>query len=62
MQQAMLIYGATSLGSPAFSADLRWRTGGYSVPDPVFFFEIGGKKILMLSALEIERGKCEAKV
>lgn len=62
MKQAILLYGATSLNSPVFSADLRWRTGGYSVPDPVFFFEIGKKKILMLSALEIERGKREAKV
>ncbi len=62
MKQAILLYGATSMNSPVFSADLRWRTGGYSVPDPVFFFETGGKKILMLSALEIERGKREAKV
>ncbi|MEK7129151.1 MAG: hypothetical protein AAB858_02255, partial [Patescibacteria group bacterium] len=62
MKKSILIYGATSLGSPEFSADLRWRTGGYDVPDSVAFFEMEGKKILMLSALEIERGKREAKV
>ena len=62
MKKSILIYGATSLGSPEFSADLRWRAGGYDVPDPVAFFEIEGKKILMLSSLEIERGKHEAKV
>ncbi len=62
MKQAILIYAATSLGSPEFSADLLWRTGGYSVPDPVIFCEIEGKKILILSSLEIERGEKEARV
>jgi len=32
------------------------------VPDPVIFCEITGKKILLLSSLEIERGAREAKV
>lgn len=62
MKQAILIYGATAMGAPEFSADLLWRTGGYSVPDPVIFCEITGKKILLLSSLEIERGAREAKV
>ena len=61
MKQALLTYGATSLGSPLFSADLLWRTG-FSVPDPVHYFEIDGKKILMLSSLEIERARSEATV
>ena len=62
MKQAILIYGATAMGTPEFSADLLWRTGGYSVPDPVIFCEIDGKKTLLLSSLEIERGEREAKV
>ena len=62
MKQAILIYGATSLGSPEFSADLLWATEGYSVPDPVVYCEIEGKKILILSSLEIERGEKEARV
>jgi len=62
MKQALLIYGATSLGSPLFSSDLFWCTGRFSVPDPVHYFEIDGKKILMLSSLEIERARSEAAV
>lgn len=62
MKQAIVIYGATALGSPEFSSDLLWRTGGYSVSDPVFYCEIDGKKILLLSSLEIERGEWEADV
>lgn len=62
MKQAILIYGTTAMGAPEFSADLFWRTGGYSVPDPVIFCEIAGKQILLLSSLEIERGQREAKV
>ncbi len=62
MKQAHLIYGATSLGSPEFSADLLWVTSGFSVPDPILFCEIEGKKILILSSLEIERGEKEARV
>lgn len=61
-KQAILIYGATSLGSSEFSSDLLWATGGYSVPDPVYYCEIDSKKILILSSLEIERGEKEARV
>lgn len=62
MKQAILLYGATAMGSAEFSADLLWRIGGFSVPDPVIFVEIDGKKILLLSSLECERGEKEAKV
>ncbi|MBI4134990.1 MAG: M24 family metallopeptidase [Candidatus Sungbacteria bacterium] len=62
MKKALILYGATAFGMPEFSPDLRWRTGGYSVPDPIFFAEIDGKKYLLASSLEIERAAKEAKV
>lgn len=62
MKQAILLYGATAMGSAEFSADLLWRIGGFSVPDPVVYVEIEGKKILLLSSLECERGEKEASV
>lgn len=62
MKQAILIYGATAMGSAEFSADLLWRIGGFSVPDPVVYVEIEGEKILLLSSLECERGEKEAVV
>ncbi|OHA00229.1 MAG: hypothetical protein A3C11_01960 [Candidatus Sungbacteria bacterium RIFCSPHIGHO2_02_FULL_49_12] len=62
MKEALVLYGATAMGTAEFSADLRWRTGGFSVPDPVLFCEIGGKKILFVSSLEVERAAKEAKV
>ncbi len=34
----------------------------FVVPDPVVYFEIGGKKHLVLSDLEIDRGRLQAKV
>lgn len=62
MKQAIVLFGTTAMGMPEFSADLLWRTGGYSVPDPILFFEIEGKTILLASSLEIERAAKEAKV
>ena len=62
MKQAFVLYGATAMGMAEFSADLRWATGGYSVPDPIFYCEVEGKKILLASSLEIERARKEAKV
>lgn len=62
MKQAILLYGATAMGSAEFSADLLWRVGGFSVPDPVIYVEIDGRKMLLLSSLECERGEKEAKV
>lgn len=62
MKEALFLYGATDLGSAEFSADILWRTGGFKAPDPICFFEIEGKKILLASALEAGRAQKEAKV
>lgn len=43
------------------NADLYYRTGLF-VPDPMIYIEHNGKKILVLSDLEIERGRREASV
>ncbi len=43
------------------NADLYYRTR-FFVPDPVIFIEHEGKRILVLSDLELDRGKKEAKV
>jgi Xaa-Pro aminopeptidase len=43
------------------SADLLYATK-FSVPDPVLFLQQRGKKTVLLSDLEIDRGKKEAKV
>jgi Xaa-Pro aminopeptidase len=43
------------------NADLYYRTG-FFVPDPVIYLEHKGKKILVLSDLEIDRGRKEASV
>ncbi len=43
------------------NADLYYRTG-FFVPDPVIYVEHRGKKILVLSDLEIDRGRNEASV
>jgi Xaa-Pro aminopeptidase len=43
------------------NADLYYRTG-FFVPDPVIYIEHKGKKILVMSDLEIERGRKEATV
>ena len=43
------------------NSDLYHRTG-FFVPDPVIFFEHDGEGTLVLSDLELERGKKEARV
>src|SRR3972149_6816701 len=43
------------------NADLYYRTG-FFVPDPVIFIEHNRKRILVLSDLELDRGKKEANV
>jgi Xaa-Pro aminopeptidase len=43
------------------NADLYYRTG-FLVPDPVVFIEHGGERVLVLSDLELGRGKREARV
>jgi Xaa-Pro aminopeptidase len=43
------------------NADLYYRTG-FFVPDPVIFIEREGKRMLVLSDLELDRGKKEATV
>lgn len=42
-------------------ADLLWATR-FFVPDPVFYMEVRGKKILIVSDLELSRAKKEARV
>lgn len=42
-------------------SDLYWATRFY-VPDPIIYFEHGGRKILVASDLEVSRAKKEAKV
>lgn len=61
MKEAILLYGATEIGSPLFSADLLWRTG-FKAPDPFFLVEAGNKTYLFASPLERGRAKKEAKV
>lgn len=61
MKTALLLYGATDLGPPHFSADLLWKSG-FKAPDPFPLAEIGGKTYLLLSPLELERAEKEAKV
>ncbi|TSD04619.1 MAG: Xaa-Pro aminopeptidase [Parcubacteria group bacterium Greene0714_36] len=56
-----LLYGATDLRAPHFSADLLWRTG-FRVPDPLFLAEVGGKTVLLASPLEAGRAEKEADV
>lgn len=60
MKTALLLYGATDLGPPHFSADLLWKSG-FRAPDPFPLAVIGGEAYLLLSPLEIERGEKEAK-
>lgn len=60
MKKALLLYGSTDLGPPHFSADMLWRCG-FKAPDPFPLLEIDGRVILLLSSLEIERGRKEAK-
>ncbi len=55
-QNALLI-----IDSSESNADLYYKTK-FFVPDPAVFIEHGGKKILVLSDLELDRGKGEAKV
>lgn len=62
MKIARVLFGTTAMGAAEFSADIFWRTGGWSAPDPVFFAEIENKIFLLVSALEAERARREAKV
>ncbi|MGH7890331.1 MAG: M24 family metallopeptidase, partial [Thermodesulfobacteriota bacterium] len=57
MQQDTLLI----IDSSENNADLYYKTK-FFVPDPAVFIEHGGKKILVLSDLELDRGKSEAKV
>lgn len=62
MKEAFVLYGATDLGAPLFSADILWATGGFRAPDPFFLIVIEGKSILVASPLEVERAQKEAHV
>ena len=66
---ALVLWGATDLGPPHFSADILWRTG-FKAPDPFFLVDIldegdlvdFGKSYLLIGPLELERAKKEARV
>ena len=52
--------GRLMFASPSVSADILYA-GGFHAPDAVIYFEIPGKKALVLSHLEYARGKREAR-
>ncbi len=56
-EKAVLIIDSTE-GNP----DLFHSTGGFSVPDPVVFLRHGGESVLVLSDLELSRGREKAAV
>ena len=56
---ALVLWGATDLGPPHFSADMLWRTR-FKAPDPFAFVEIDGKAFLLVGPLELERAAKEA--
>jgi Xaa-Pro aminopeptidase len=53
---ARLIYAASDL-----DADLYWATRFWA-PDPFLYLETGGRTVLLLSDLELDRGRAEATV
>ena len=59
MKKAKVLWGATDFGAPHFSSDILWKTG-FRAPDPFFLVEIEGRTTLLLSSLEISRGRREA--
>ena len=61
MKEAILLYGATEIGSPLFSSDILWRTK-FKAPDPFFLVEMGKKTYLFASSLERSRAQKEARV
>ena len=61
MKEALLLYGATEIGSPLFSSDMLWRTK-FKAPDPFFLVDTGNKTYLFASPLERGRAQKEAKV
>jgi Xaa-Pro aminopeptidase len=56
MVEALVMYAASS-----HDANLLYRTR-FQVGDPVFYMEVGGRKLLLLNDLELGRGKTEARV
>lgn len=65
---ALVLWGATDIGPPHFSADILWRTG-FKAPDPFFLVDIidekdlidFGKSYLLTNPLELERAAKECK-
>jgi len=55
---ALVLWGATDLGPPHFSADMLWRTG-FKAPDPFILAEINDKAFLLVDPLELERAAKE---
>lgn len=61
MREVRLLYGATIPGMPLLSSDLLWKIQFQAV-DPIFFCEFSkGKPIILVSSLEYERARKEAK-
>ncbi|NUN47699.1 MAG: aminopeptidase P family protein [Candidatus Brocadiae bacterium] len=56
MPEALLMYAASTQ-----DANLLYRTR-FQVGDPVFYMEIGGRTLLLLNDLELNRGATEARV
>lgn len=56
---AFVLWGATDIGPPHFSADILWRTG-FKAPDPFYFVEIDDKTFILTSPLELERARKES--
>ena len=61
MKTALVLYGATDLGSLHFSSDMLWRTR-LKAPDGFWLVEIDGRAYALVSALEYGRAKKEAVV
>lgn len=59
MKTAKVLWGATDFCALHFSSDMLWMTG-FRAPDPFFLVEVDGKTTLLLSSLEIGRGRREA--
>lgn len=56
MDDALLIYAASEQDANLYYATRFWA------PDPFLFAQIGGRKLLVMSDLEVDRAKAESKV
>jgi Xaa-Pro aminopeptidase len=60
MKAATIVFGATDFGAPQFSADILWKTG-FRAPDPFWMIDAGNETALLVSPLEYERARKEAR-